>query len=783
MAKARLEDVRWFDERCPADDVATALLGTRARAPGEAAIALAGLAADPRRLATLLASLPGGALAALDLLAEAGRALTEAEIAGLLDLTLGAGRGGAAFRSLHGRGFLEPQASGYGEPRYALLRPFAAPLRALLAGMHLVDVPAPAGPPPPDVPAFAVALLLGSLASRPRRVARTGGLFRKEAEDLEALFAPALGERMVTAWTLALERMGIAYLESLGPEERSGLSLTVDPERAQAFLAEPRPARVRKLAAALELPRWLGRAFEAGERFVPRAVLERAERLAPEGYDGLSGRERIAFLVAAGVLEERAGALRAAPVLRGAREPDRPASGRWHVQPNLEVLVPPDVPLVDAFRLARVAEVVSVDRAGVLSLAPAALARAAERGLDAEAVLGILSARAAVPLADVVRRAAADGARSDGFSRLYDGYVVAVPPEALARLRARPDYHRLVRSEIAPGVLWLGEDLPAGARKAFAAAGAELRSPGRTEHRAGPGRTRPGEEALARHLALAAAGPGDAGLSAALSRAAAGEEAEYTRTGRPLTNGAGSRADGPEGPDGPDGPDVGVLELDRLIDDIAARLERGQKPRLERVPAERQSRLMHDLARVLRGDLDPGRTSQTFRRDLRALLAAAPRRAAEPPSQTLSPDWQPVAEAALAGKRDLWLALSAWRRPRLVTPHRLVRRGGEVQLEALAHDSGDLRAWRGDQVFAAALAGPSAPEHLPAAYASVIPLRAARNEKCPCGSNRKYKHCCLEGDLAAAAGGAQLAEIDPAPSSTNARAPRAPASSTGNDSP
>jgi hypothetical protein len=115
-------------------------------------------------------------------------------------------------------------------------------------------------------------------------------------------------------------------------------------------------------------------------------------------------------------------------------------------------------------------------------------------------------------------------------------------------------------------------------------------------------------------------------------------------------------------------------------------------------------------------------------------------------------DWEAEAQRALLERRDLWIRLAHERRPRLVTPHRVAHRGGEAQLEALAHDGGDLRVYPGTAITGAALAGKSARTNLPRAGAPAVALRAARNDRCPCGSNKKYKQCCLPGDLAGGAG-------------------------------
>ena len=87
-----------------------------------------------------------------------------------------------------------------------------------------------------------------------------------------------------------------------------------------------------------------------------------------------------------------------------------------------------------------------------------------------------------------------------------------------------------------------------------------------------------------------------------------------------------------------------------------------------------------------------------------------------------------------------------------MTPHRVVHRDDGSDLLALTHDSGDLRVFPGGRITGVAPGGASADVHLPGASPDRPALRAARNERCPCGSGRKYKACCLPADLAAAAG-------------------------------
>jgi hypothetical protein len=179
---------------------------------------------------------------------------------------------------------------------------------------------------------------------------------------------------------------------------------------------------------------------------------------------------------------------------------------------------------------------------------------------------------------------------------------------------------------------------------------------------------------------------------------------------------------------------------------------------------------------VIAGRASPGSFGPGFARSLARLLAGRPAQASE--GRALASDcpgsgggrgtaaprgeqgeiaaldaaWEPVAARAIGEQVDLWVGLSGERRPRLVTPHRVVRRDDGSDLLALTHDSGDLRVFPGSRITGVAPGSPSADAHLPGAGPDRPALRAARNERCPCGSGRKYKACCLPADLAAAAG-------------------------------
>jgi hypothetical protein len=687
----------------------------------------------------------------------------------MADCALGKGRGAPAFRAALATGLLAALDQQNRDRRFEIWPPFKKPLRELLAGVHLVERPEPEGPVPPDHAGFALAVLLGQLAQRAPRKTADGGLFKRHEEELEETFAPALGKGNVAIFLAAAEGLGLAFVEEAGTQARSSRRVRLDPEAAEAFLAQPRGARLRRLAEAFPLPSWCSALFSAGERFVPPGPLEAARRL-EGGWGPLGGGDWLPFLAAAGLIEEREGAYRASPELRAEGAP-RPCGGRWHVQPNLEVLVPPDVPLLDALRLSRVAELVSLDRAAVFRLTPASLRCAADQGLLAADVEAMLAARAAAPPGDVVLRAVRDGVKAPPVARAFEGTFAVLPPAALEALRAHPDFGELVRGEPAPGVVWLADGAKGKLAKALQGQGVDLRFPARREP---PERWRveAGEAAL-RRLLEAAVVTTEPELAAAVERARRGEAAELAaRTPRAS---AGeilpARAKGTTRVAEPALPQRDrTAEVVALLDRLDERIDRGAMPSLRGLSRPVAERAMREVERITEGRLAPAEASDSTIEVLRHLVGSERGGAASTmgestrggadstigscgpqpsPDELLSNDWRVEALRALREQRDLWIQLAHERRPRLVTPHRLARHGDDAQLEARAHDSGDLRAYPGGAISGAAVAGKSAPAHLPGVGAPAVALRAARNDHCPCGSGKKYKHCCLPADIAA----------------------------------
>lgn len=781
MPKPSEDHVRYFATRTPAQEIATALLGRRFADARDAAHALAALAEAPAQLGEILARLPGGALLALGVLATAGHHLPGSEVVARLDALLGQERGDAALDSLLGRGFVGAQGSGERQI-LALWAPLRDPVRALLGALDLCEVPAE-DTASPDRGALAIALLLAQLARRRPKLTTNGALHRREADEIDRAFGVALGPHVAELLVVAFDRLGLLGREE-GAGGRGGARLLVHDREAAAFLAKPRAERVRAFAVAQLLPQHLELAFRAGRRAASREALIRAARDAfdtaiPEADRRIEDEARrwIGYAVTTGILDEVGPGLRASREVRGQPAPHRPADGRWLVQPNLEILIPPDVPPADAFRLARFAEVVSLDRAAVLRLTPRSLADACEAGLDADGAAALLASRSVTPVPELALRALRDGIRPRTEAWFYDGAVAVVPADAASALRARGDFREIVRCEIAPGVFLLAEGEESRFARAAAGVGAEPRRHGESRsfgggHALQLARLSPRQ--LERLLTLPEMPPADPRIAAARARALAGEAGEFALAPDDQVREALSsrRLE-----------DMGLYDM---LDELFLQLERGRLPRLEElgIPPNEAKSFARQMEEVLEGRADPQQLGPGFSSKLRSFLrsfrderargeppggtparptlaavAAAPRAQASPSpaeaAEGLARDWAGAARAAIGSKLDLWIKLADEKRPRLVTPHRVSERGGAPELEALVHDSGDLRAFAGAHIEGATTAGTSAADHLPSGGARVA-LRAARNDRCPCGSGRKYKACCLPDDLAAGAVAAQL---------------------------
>ena len=377
------------------------------------------------------------------------------------------------------------------------------------------------------------------------------------------------------------------------------------------LLSKPRAERVRTFAGADVVPRWMGAAFAAGRGLISREGL----RCAAARHDGPPVLplvdEWIGYSVAAGILDELPGGLRASAEVCGQPAPERPSAGRWLVQPNLEVVVPPDVPLADAFRLACVAEIGSLDRAAVLRITPGSLLQAAEAGLGVEEIVGRLAVRAGAPLPDLVLRSVRDGARGRPAAWIHEGVVVVVPDEARGAVRERIGEYA---SEIAPRVFLVEEGAEGRVRKALSALDLSLHQPSTRHQSSGSGLRKYAASELEALVQTPCVPPADARLVRAVAGARSGNPAAFERTAQPVVNPPPAAVREIQG----------EQDLDALLDELLHRLERGEELHPELVPRAERQLFLGRLNRVLNGRASPEAFGPGFALALARLLADRP---------------------------------------------------------------------------------------------------------------------------------------------------------------
>jgi XPB/Ssl2-like helicase family protein len=96
--------------------------------------------------------------------------------------------------------------------------------------------------------------------------------------------------------------------------------------------------------------------------------------------------------------------------------PDSPAlhfdGTQFTVQPNQEILAPPDLSLIALSRLLRVCEVKSMDVTATLTLTPDSLRHGLELGVTTEEILGLLHSGSSVPLPETVEHLIQEASRN-----------------------------------------------------------------------------------------------------------------------------------------------------------------------------------------------------------------------------------------------------------------------------------------------------------------------------------------------------------------------------------
>ncbi len=140
---------------------------------------------------------------------------------------------------------------------------------------------------------------------------------------------------------------------------------------------------------------------------------------------------------------------------RGAGRIEQEMDARqFTVQPNMEVLAPPDLALPVLYKLCRFCEVISIDVMSTLALTRQSLREAMDRGIDAASILSCLEEGSAIAVPDTIKHLIQEcSSRHGQVSMGYGGgYIVAEDRAALEEIRA----HRRVREVIKETV---GENL------------------------------------------------------------------------------------------------------------------------------------------------------------------------------------------------------------------------------------------------------------------------------------------------------------------------------------
>jgi hypothetical protein len=135
--------------------------------------------------------------------------------------------------------------------------------------------------------------------------------------------------------------------------------------------------------------------------------------------------------------------------------PSAPPTGRWVVQPNLDVLVPVDVPPAAVAELGTFANVLRLDGVSIFRLTKESVGEAAALGYDGARCLGILTAHAAAPVPENVVAMIRGWAGTAPPLRHWVGAVIVANDAAQAAFLRGSDG---VSGEIAPNVFTLAKE-------------------------------------------------------------------------------------------------------------------------------------------------------------------------------------------------------------------------------------------------------------------------------------------------------------------------------------
>lgn len=717
-------------------------------AAGDGIDRLAAVLQDPALILATLRRLPSPALVLLEILCEIpGRMLSVRACREEVDRRLGRdGWGAHAVDQLREAGLSLSPADD--EQVYAEMLTLPGILADVL-GPHVAALTLREVPPTTvrierrgdDRPVeLRLALLVGSFWNDPPRVTANGEVFKTARDKLARVYFPGEEEglrrldRLISLARVAgllefgmnsllANRSACAEWTALEPARRAGIRLSIaarsifgEGRTALAVLsrapgdgwvyADDLLARMCPLARAADPAGWWRPGDRCDAREAARrsnAALESLRRL-PEVERGETGDGREV--------------LRLPPALRGREQPA--VAGRAYVQPNFEVLLPPQTDVARALGIASIAEVRRIEDVATLVLTPTAVRRARDNGLGREEILAALEAVAPGAVPQNVAATVADWAGGPKAARLIDGAVFYCPdPAGAAKARTSPKVAGLLGPEVGPGVWAVDRFQLNKLATALGAAG--------VEHVARPVRLQPADpygppRRPLRELALDfAPQQGDPQPDAELRRAV---DATRAAEPPPAPKEAVVRPAGKTRPGSP-----------RKALPVPARSLLPMAPRGSDDIFDDDA---EDLGDEFDDDLDDG---------LPAPIPAERRRWVSTPSQgTLRLLFNVVQGLCVELK---WCDGTGGEARRDVVVHRLAARRGMEFVDGFSPDDEEGVSVPLHRIIAVAGADEEAALALDglvntgrAVETGSGPPKVGRNDPCPCGSGRKYKRCC-----------------------------------------
>lgn len=580
----------------------------------------------------------------------------------------------------------------------------AATLRAYLPPLRFSGGPVPEvqlRPPRADVHLLKP-LLLGYLGNVRPRHTQGGDLYQRDHKLIAEAFASVPADRLKGA---------IRDLQSLGFTDWGGDSrICLRMPLVERYLARTRADQTR-VDLRRDLARTAERAAvraleEANGDFISCTQLEHAVRMAEltssyaqvdhSTWDGLNAVARgtvdrvLAHPAVESVLHEgrRWARLSLLPPL-----PPAPV----YVQPNFEILVPPETGARTAFDLALVAAVEKVDAVATLRLTPASLRGAAEAGLSVDDVLGRLRAASLSELPPTVERLVRDHVKTRPTVSFARGLVVvATDPEVIRRLEKDAEAQEISPLRVASGVFVFPRHQEPEVRRVLTKMG--IRAEGKTLD------------------------ADDWHYRSHLDQETSGSRQAITILLSEMDDDAGGLSV-PEG------------EL-ALRQRISAAMRAPRRQDVAQAPTPAVVSASRDLTFAELSDADDDEVLALL---AQASLPVTDRRSIERHiEKAVQRREDLVIEYAEGGAgRRLWIQVDA-----------LGRRGSERILHAFDLVSQEGRVFRIEHIVALAILR-DAPMPAPSAFGGFPPtpvragVKIGRNDSCPCGSGTKYKKCCL----------------------------------------